>query len=199
MIGFLLMAAASGSVIDAERAFAADAARDGQWTAFRRWAAPDAMMFVPQPVKAQDWLKDRQDPPKSVEWWPTASYRSCDGRTAVNTGGWQAADGSVGYFTTAWQQQADGSWKWLMDSGDGLTAPRPRPAQPVTKQAACKGGPTQPPLPGGSDRDFRTSADLTLGWGWIVRPDGARHVFVGLWDGTRIADVVDDQIAAPAK
>ena len=48
-------------------------------------------MFVPQPVNAHEFLKDRKDPPKAIDWWPTASYISCDGSLAVNTGGWTAA------------------------------------------------------------------------------------------------------------
>ena len=39
------------SAIDAERAFAADAQKIGQWTAFRKWSTPDALMFTPQPVR----------------------------------------------------------------------------------------------------------------------------------------------------
>ncbi len=55
------------------------------------------MMFVPQPVKAQDWLKDRKDPPIAVQWWPAESYVSCDGTAAVNTGPWVRPKG-VGLF-----------------------------------------------------------------------------------------------------
>ena len=44
----LLMAAEPLTAIDAERAFAADAQKMGQWTAFRNYAADDAVMFVSQ-------------------------------------------------------------------------------------------------------------------------------------------------------
>ena len=63
-----------------------DAQRIGQWSAFRKYADETAVMFTPQAVWAHDFLKDRKDPPKSVEWWPDRSFVSCDGRTAVNTG-----------------------------------------------------------------------------------------------------------------
>ena len=46
------------TLIDAERGFAVRAQRDGQWTAFRATADADALMFVPQPVKAQELLAD---------------------------------------------------------------------------------------------------------------------------------------------
>ena len=61
-----LLAAAAPTAIDAEYAFATDAQRIGQWTAFRKWADTDAVMFNPQAVWARDFLKDRKDPPGSV-------------------------------------------------------------------------------------------------------------------------------------
>ena len=83
MILALLLAAAAPvpmTAIDAERAFAADSQKFGQWTAFRKWSTPDALMFVPQPTKARDFLKGSKNPPASVFWWPGRSYVSCDGR-----------------------------------------------------------------------------------------------------------------------
>ena len=52
MIFSLLLAAATvpQTAIDAERAFAADAQKNGQWTAFRHWASDRATMFVPASV-----------------------------------------------------------------------------------------------------------------------------------------------------
>ncbi len=82
-------------------------------------------MFLPQAGSAQEFLKDKADPPTAVFWWPGRSYVSCDGNTAVNTGPWVRQWGkSVGYFTTVWQRQADGSWKWVLDHGDVLATPR---------------------------------------------------------------------------
>jgi hypothetical protein len=104
VIPLLLMLAAADAPaktpVDAERAFAADAKTIGQWTAFRKWSTDDAVMFVPQPTNAHDFLEDRKDPAQAIDWWPTASYISCDGKQAVNTGGWRRPDGSVGFFTT---------------------------------------------------------------------------------------------------
>ena len=74
------------TAIDAERAFAADAQRIGQWSAFRKYADRDAVMFTPQAAWARDFLHGRKDPPKAISWRPAHSYVSCDGRTAVNTG-----------------------------------------------------------------------------------------------------------------
>src|SRR5690349_5865632 len=100
IVAALLIAVAPvSSVIDAEYDFARDAQRMGQWSAFRKWADRDAVMFTPQAVWARDFLRGKKDPPRSVRWWPARSVISCDGRTAVNTGPWVSGDGKKhGYF-----------------------------------------------------------------------------------------------------
>ena len=60
---FLLAAAPIATAVDAEIAFARDAKRIGQWTAFRKWADRDAVMFTPKAVWAQTFLKTVKDPP----------------------------------------------------------------------------------------------------------------------------------------
>ena len=129
MIAALLLAAAAPSAIDAERAFASDAQRIGQWSAFSKFADQDAVMFTPQAVWARDFLKGRKDPPKAVAWAAAQSFVSCDGRTAVNTGPWWGADGvHHGYFTTVWQRTKAG-WRWVYDGGDQQEGPSPAPVR----------------------------------------------------------------------
>ncbi|BCA59754.1 hypothetical protein [Sphingomonas sp. HMP6] len=192
-----------GSALDAERAFAADAQTLGQWTAFRKWAASDATMFVPQPINAQTWLKDRTDPAKAIAWWPTASYVSCDGSMAVNTGGWQRPDGAVGHFSTVWQRQRDGGWKWIVDSGDASETARVKSrARPTTMRASCK--PTNLPPPrdvfitseaGSADG---SSNDGTLIWGWNIGQNGGRDFLVVTWEGSAWGYAVWNRIAPPS-
>jgi hypothetical protein len=201
MIAALFLAAAAPTAIDAERAFAADAQKLGQWSAFRKYATGDALMFIPQPANAQSFLKDRKDPPVAVFWWPGRSYVSCDGSYAVNTGPWVREWGkSVGYFTTVWQRQADGSWKWIYDGGDGLKTARAEGGDIVPQVAACPKLPV-PPVPqrevpadvkvgGGSSKDG------TLNWGWTVKSDGSRNFYAMIWDGHDHKVVIDDRIAA---
>ena len=207
MIAALLLAASLPSAIDAERAFARDAQRLGQWTAFRRYADRDAVMFTPQAEWAQEFLKGRKDPPASVRWWPSLSYVACDGRTAVNSGPWVSADGKVhGYFTTVWQRER-GSWRWVYDGGDNLTGPLPKRLPPTIRRAACgttaPGAPiiAPPPL---TDKQARKtqkdagngqSADKTLGWDWKVEKDGARQFRVYLWTGSRYAQVLYNAVS----
>ena len=201
MLAALLLAAAAPAVTaaDAERAFAAAAQSDGQWTAFRRYATDDAVMFAPQVVKVQEFLKDRKDPPKAIDWWPTESYVSCDGSFAVNTGGWQRPDGAIGYFSTVWIKQPDGNWKWIVDGGDGLTTARPRPAMPAIHTASCSGTPAKPPTIAYREGPSAAaaSADGTVVYRWHVSSNGAREFWAAIWDGKALTTVIDDKIAAP--
>ena len=160
-------------------------------------------MFVPQPTKAHDFLKDRRDPPVSVFWWPGRSYVSCDGTYAVNTGPWVREWGkSVGYFTTVWQRQADGGWKWIYDAGDALGTARPEGGDIKQVKASCDGKPAtiaDAPPTGNAAAASGTSPDGTLRWSWIVMPDGARAFRAFLWNGTTYDQVISDTVAAPPK
>ena len=212
MIGALLLAVAAPTAaapaphtaIEAARAVVADAQATGQWTAFRAWSTPDALMFTPQPVKAHDFLKGRSDPPASVYWWPGRSYVSCDGKVAISTGPWVRGFGkSVGYFTTIWVRQADDGWKWTYDAGDELKIPRAEGGDIKPMAAACPtlplAPPPQPEMP--ADVKFATgsSADGTLSWTWTVEADDKRRFVAQLWDGRERRTVIDDQVAAPPR
>ena len=195
----LLAAASIATALDAERAFAADAQKMGQWTAFTRWSADDALMFVPQPVNAHTFLKDRKDPPVSVFWWPTKSFVSCDGATAINYGPWVRDGGrSVGYFTTVWTRQADGSWKWIYDGGDGLKEIAAKGEDAAVRKASCSGKPRpdsgDAPYPG-HGKGF--SGDGTLAYQWSVAADGSREFKALLFDGKDYEVVLEQKVAAP--
>ena len=213
MIAAILLAAAPlPTAVDAEIAFARDAGRIGQWTAFRKYADRDAVMFTPQAVWVQQFLKDRKDPPTAIKWRPAHSFVSCDGRTAVNTGPWFLPDGKRGgYFTTVWQREK-GQWHWVYDGGGPLdkSAPAP-PAKPQFHPATCRGkapgAPIIPPPPL-TDKQARTtpndngrgqSADKTLGWDWKVEKSGARKFRVYQWNGVRYAQVLVNDVPAPPK
>jgi hypothetical protein len=220
MLTLLLTAAVTAkalTALDAERDFAADAQRKGQWTAFRDWADPTAVMFEPQAVWVQQSLKDRRDPPRSVAWRPAASFVSCDGRTAVNTGTWrQPGTPASGSFATVWMKQASGDWRWIVDSaelgGGAASVARPRTvrascanraaaARAFAQTTAATAALTSPPGDAGQGR----SADGTLAYRWIVSPNGARRVTVRQWTGRNYRVIIDRRtpasavIAAPAQ
>ncbi len=200
ILALLLAAAPPQTAVEAERAFVRAAQAEGQWTAFRRFAAEDAVMFAPQPVNPRQFLKDRKDPPAALMWWPADSFVSCDGGFAINTGPWMRPAGEAfGYFTTVWRREPDGGWQWTVDGGDGLAAPRPAGDAPKVRRASCAGSPAT--VAAVRYRDGETgegqSADRTLAWRWHVAPDGARSFDAWLWDGRAMRPVRADRIAAP--
>ncbi|HEY1143087.1 MAG TPA: hypothetical protein VGE68_03540 [Sphingomicrobium sp.] len=208
----LLLSAALVTAVDAERAFAADARRIGQWTAFRKYAGDTAVMFTPQAVWAQEFLRPLKNPPKAISWAPSDSWVSCDGRTAINRGPWTSASGkSHGYFTTVWMRQGK-SWRWDYDGGDSLAQPMALPKRPRVARASCAGRekipseyreevkPTdrlagKPPADAGQGR----SADGTLIYEWKVAASGERRFEAKLWDGRDYRTILDQHIAAPPK
>jgi hypothetical protein len=141
MLAALLLAAAlpAQSSIDAERAFAAMAQTQGQWTAFRAYAAPDAITFAPKAVNAQALLRTLKNPPPGLMWWPGRSWVACDGSLAINTGPWIRRGGkATGTFTTVWQRQGDGGWKWLLDHGRETPGAMPASERPPVARASCR-------------------------------------------------------------
>ena len=203
ILAILLAAAAPGpaaapkpmSALDAERAFAADAQKIGQWTAFRKWSTPDALMFTPQPVNARVFFGKLKNPAVPVFWWPGRSYVSCDGSVAVNTGPWVRSYGkSVGYFTTVWQRQADGGWKWIYDGGDAEKFARGEGGDISPFIASCKGKPS-----GVIQATSQHSKDQTLAWLVNLGPRGQRRLRVYQWNGARYQMVIEDKVAAGAR
>lgn len=207
MISILLLAAAAPTAIDAERQFARDAQRIGQWTAFRKYADDTAVMFTPQAVWAHNFLSGRKNPPKAVEWWPDRSFVSCDGRTAVNTGPAFRPNGThYGRFTTVWQREY-GQWRWVYDNGGAPQGTPPRkPQKPQVVRAWCRakapGAPVIPPPPltqkkartTPEDNGRGESADKSLGWDWKVEKDGAHRFRVFLWNGRSYGQVLVNNI-----
>ena len=184
-------------VIATELAFARAAQEHGQWTAFAQFAADDAVMFVPQPVNARQWLRQQPNPAEAVRWQPHQVWASCDGSLAVTKGGWQRPDGSVGYFTTVWKRQRNGEYRWVMDQGDTLAQPLPAPEMIQARVADCVTRPGPPPseiAPTG--QVFGGMADDgTLCWDVMAQSDGTRLVHASWWDGSAWSYAVRERVA----
>ncbi len=209
MIAALFLASSAvETAVDAERAFARDAKKIGQWTAFRKWADRDAVMFAPKAVWARTFLKPLKDPPNSISWRPTQSFVSCDRRTAVNTGPWFQQDGRLaGYFTTVWQHTGSG-WRWAYDGGgplQGSSFKGKTKVNPASCAGEAPGPPVIPPpsltlkeaLTTPEDNGRGRSADKTLGWDWKVGKNGARHFRLYQWNGERYLEVLHNDVPPP--
>jgi hypothetical protein len=196
-----------GEIVAAELAFARTAQDKGQWTAFSQYAADDAVMFAPQPVLARQWLKGRANPVQTVKWQPYQVWSSCDGTVAVTKGAWQRPDGSRGYFTTIWQRQKDGAYKWVLDGGDTLKQPLAEPDLVQTDIADCaargqfRGRPLKnddiplATVAGPLEERRGQSADGTLTWASHYASDGSRSLTVSLNKDGAMKEVLRSQVA----
>lgn len=185
------------AVIAAELAFARLAQEKGQWAAFRATAAKGAEMFVPQRVRAADWLKGRAEPAQAVKWQPHAVWSSCDGSYAVTRGGWTSGKGA-GFFNTVWKRQEDGGYKWVLDMGDDAQAQSTPPEMIAAKVATCMKPGTMAIEQSDPETGIFTgwSNDKTLIWTAQVQPDGKHRFIVQTWNGQDMDTVLDT--AAPA-
>lgn len=197
-------------VVAAELAFAREAQEKGQWTAFARSADDDAVMFVPQAVAARKWLQGRANPAQAVRWQPHQVWSSCDGTLAVTKGAWQRPDGSVGYFTTVWERQRNGEYKWVLDQGDTLQQALAEPEMIGGSVGQCPAGGPSLRNPRNVRATIRATAcdstgrcsgggssdDGTLAYDYVVAPSGAREVAVQLRQDGAMHEVLRSQVAA---
>jgi hypothetical protein len=190
------------AIIAADIGFNQLAQQKGQWTAFRGTAAKDAVMFVPQPTLALEWLKGKADPAAPIKWQPHKAVISCDGKTGVTTGAWERPDGAVGYFTTVWQfveknARGDGEWKWVLHHMDKLTVPRAPKEMIETTVASCKGQASATRTAGPQGATIKTgyARDQSLRYSYVVQPNNARSIEVTYWNGEANETAVSDQVA----
>ena len=188
-------AAQPSTIVAAEIAFARAAREQGQWTAFKMFAAPGALLHGGDgPFAIEPWLATQADPPAATQWEPRAVVISCDGALAVSQGRLTTPEGQVGNFVTVWERQENGEYRYVFDAG-GLDVPQPPPRKPVEDGdivvtsidavlgmvASCpRGGaeiPPPPAMPVGEEgkADVRLSRDGTLRWRWEHRADGLRY------------------------
>lgn len=195
------LAANPSAIIAAELAFNRLAQEKGMVPAFRETAHRDAVLFVPQRVRALDWLRTG-DLGTGISWAPHAVYTSCDGSAGATTGAWSGPQGSHGYFTTVWLRERGGGFKWILDHGVPLTGPRREAPEFIeARQARCG---TKPPVgietgAVGEDLAIGLAADQTLSWRSLVRGDGSRQITIRMWDGSAMQPVIEDDVKAPAK
>jgi hypothetical protein len=205
------------AVIAAEIGFSQLAQTKGQWAAFRETAAAGAEMFVPERVKAADWLKGRADPSVPVKWQPHAVWSSCDGSYAATQGAWERP-GSAGTFITIWERQKDSKYKWLLDmsiSTESVTAAPEMVAGNVAdcgrsveqksalivakaaREAATAAYRAMAGESGQPEAVFGAASDETLSWETRTADGGNRRFALQLWNGKAFDTVIDT--AAPTQ
>ncbi|MDG2003463.1 MAG: hypothetical protein P8J20_09045 [Novosphingobium sp.] len=190
--------ASPSAVISAEIALSQLARKKGQWKAMRDTAAPEAVMFRPEPVNAQAWLKRQGGKPVATKWDPQAAWMSCDGSIGVVQGTWSQGEAD-GHFASVWRRHEKGGYKWLLrlkgveqsaatvppdmlsaivaDCAPRKKRPRTQPPDPKRKKEKVE------PPPINALIDF--SVDKTLYWRSVTNASGARRLLVRIRkDGT---------------
>ena len=132
------------TLVEAEHAFAHDAARLGTRAAFLRWLAPSAVVFEPAPVNARRWYAARQAPRGVLAWEPEVAVLSDAGDLGWTSGPWQwradstgRAPDATGSYVTLWRRQADGSLLAVFDAGTSHEAPRGAAAAPELRRLSA--------------------------------------------------------------
>jgi len=168
--------AAAQQIDDAERAFAQLVAQSGIAPGFRQYAAPDAVMFLPDPTPAQPALAGARWPGELL-WRAQYVAVAASGDLAFSAGPSLLRGGgkaSGGFYVTIWRRQPDGGWKFVLDQGADMPAAIwAAPLRPLTVVSAES--PAGPP----SDEGMR-EADGSLN---AALPRGAADAF-----GARLDD-----------
>jgi len=198
-----------GKVVAAEMGLARSVREKGQWTAFAEYAAPDAVLFVPRPVAAKDWLKRRANPPAGLVREPARVVSSCDGQLAASFGRAISPDNRTSDYLTLWQRQPDGAYRWLLDTEEETEAARIvlddgrqalvdgiRSDFVITEIADCARPDSPAGQPGGQGG---ASPDGTMRWSLAPQVQGGgEHLTVEYWDGSGFRTIYDrDYSAAP--
>ncbi|MFL6201770.1 MAG: DUF4440 domain-containing protein [Thermoanaerobaculia bacterium] len=131
------------AMVASERAFSRLSEEKGFKEAFLTYIADEGIMFRPTPVKGKEMLAARPNPPIRLAWQPWHAEIARSGDMGWTTGPWQRqANGSAeiayGDFLTVWKKQADGKWRWVIDTGiahDKPTGPAGSPP-PVAAEKA---------------------------------------------------------------
>lgn len=193
------------AIVDAEHAFALAVAQNGVAAGFRQFAAPDAVMFLPDPTAAIPALEHARWPGE-LSWRPEYVGVAGSGDLGFSAGPSllkAAGEVSGGFYLTIWKRGADGAWRFALDHGvDMPAAIFAAPAQPVAVLPADPaGGPTNEgmreadgalnvALPKGAGGAFRQRLDDR---GMVVRTNrgvaaGKRRALALVEDSTPILE-----------
>ncbi len=163
---------------ETERAFAQVVAQQGIAQGFRQFAAPDAVMFLPDPAPAQQglagarWAGELLWRAQYIAVAPSGDLAFSAGPSLLRGGGGRP---SGGFYLAVWRRQPDGGWKFVLDHAvDMPPAVWSALARPLMVMNA------EPPAGGPSNEGMR-EADGALN---AALPKGAEAAF---------AERLDDQ------
>jgi ketosteroid isomerase-like protein len=126
------------AILAADRAFAALSLEKGAAKAFEAYAADDAISFgnAWAPNIGPAAIAALVGNAGSLEWAPVGGKMAASGDLGYTWGRWKATPAAAkpgekpkvvhGKYVTIWQKQADGSWKFALDTG-APSEPPPTP------------------------------------------------------------------------
>jgi ketosteroid isomerase-like protein len=105
------------SLVNAEKAFAQKAAKDGVNAAFTAFAAPDAIVFRPNPINAKKFYATAVDT-KNLTWEPNYARLSKSRDWGFTSGTYVAGNDkkTYGHYLSVWRGK-DGEWQFVIDLG----------------------------------------------------------------------------------
>lgn len=125
------------ALVEAERAFAREAAEKGTRAGFLAHMGGGSVVFEPMPVDARAAWEARKARPGVLCWQPEHAEIAASGDLGWTTGPWEfrpgiAADEPVafGEYATVWRKTVSGEWKWAADIGIGHGRQAGPPAEP---------------------------------------------------------------------
>ncbi len=111
------------SLVNAEKAFAEEATKDGTKAAFLKYAADDALVFRPNPTNAKKFYGTAEDM-TNLSWTPTFARVSRSGDWGFTSGSY-VVDGekkSYGHYLSVWRAK-NGKWEFILDLGAETNKP----------------------------------------------------------------------------
>ncbi|MBB2145673.1 DUF4440 domain-containing protein [Pedobacter sp. LMG 31464] len=111
------------SLVNAEKAFAEEAIKDGTKAAFNKYAASDALVFRPNPVNARTFYATAPDM-KNLNWTPTFARVSRSGNWGFTSGNYvvNGEKKAYGHYLSVWRVE-NGNWKFILDLGAETNKP----------------------------------------------------------------------------
>jgi len=158
----LPQAVAARQIAFTEQAFAQTVSQVGIAAGFRKYAAPGAILFQPDPTPAASYLQGAHLPGELL-WRPQFIGVSPSSDLAFSLGPslYRAAGRTVGgFYMTIWKRGADGGWQFTLDRGADMSASLfDTPPLPVTILAS---DPHAKPDPGQGLREADAGLDMDL-------------------------------------
>ncbi len=191
--------AALPSLTDAEAVAASEDAlvraieEDGDVTAMRRFASPDAMLFGPDGlISAVGELEGGDNPAPQMQSDRRSILTSCDGSMAMTDGVATWPNGNRGIYLMVWQRAADGTYRWVHDLAFTTGFDPDTIAFKGELRASC----TAPVWPAGIAGDSLSgtvmfSDDGTMAWQFIQQDDGSGLSIIWLMGETEMQIVAN--------